>query len=398
MRRWLRFFITLALIVLIVGTAYFAGLGTSWAIAQAQGPTPTMVGGEPPEFSLFWEAWRIVEREFYGNLPTPSELVHGAIRGALNILKDPSTVLVEPKQHQLEKSDLEGSFEGIGATVEMRQGRLVIVAPIADSPAEKAGLKAGDIVLQVDDKPIPPDISVEDAVMLIRGPKGTKVKLTVMRQGQTEPLVFEIVRAKIETPTVSWKMQTDKIGYIRLILFGSLSRGELRRAISEVKKKGATGIIFDLRSNPGGYLDSAIDVASEFIKDGTIVIERDKNGHETPFGVRGSGTATDIPLVVLIDKGTASASEIVAGAIQDHGRAPLIGEKTFGKGSVQNIHELSDGSSLHVTIAHWLTPKHHEIDEKGLEPDIAVPLSDADVTAGRDPQLDRAIEYLQTGK
>lgn len=384
--------------IALVGTSFLAGFGTGWYVFRARQPTPVPVAREPEEFQLFWEAWDIVEREFYGELPGPQEFTHGAIRGALRALDDPATILVEPKAAEDQMIELRGTYEGIGALVGVdRQDRIIIVAPFDGSPAIEAGIMAGDVILKVDDTMVT-GMPLEDAVRLIRGPRGTKVRLTILREGEPEPLVFEIIRDRIELVTVAWKVM-DNIGYVRIALFSERTSGELEKALRELKEEGVEGLILDLRNNPGGVFPSAaIEVASQFLEEGVIVYERDKEGREKPYSVRGGGLATDIPLVVLVNKGTASNSEVVAGAIQDHGRGVLIGEKTFGKGSVQRVHTLSDGSGLYVTTAILLTPNRHPIHEEGLTPDIEVPFTREDFEAGRDPQLERALEYLQTGR
>ena len=318
----------------------------------------------------------------------------GALRGALTTLNDPNTVFIEPKAAEKERNDLAGQFEGIGANVGSNdKGQLVIVNALPDQPADKAGLKAGDIVLKVDGRDIT-GMSVDDAVALIRGPKGSKVVLTIQRGGDA-PFDVAITRDAIETPSVTWRMLDDlgapSTGYARISLFSDRSPKELGRAIQELKQKGATSLVLDLRGNPGGYLNAAIAVASEFIGDGTITYERHSDGSEQEFRAKGGGSALDLPLVVLVNGGSASASEIVAGAIKDRGRGTLVGVKTFGKGSVQNVHQLSDGSTLHVTIAHWLTPNRQDISKAGIEPNVVVEGSDP-AKDGQDPQLQRAVE------
>ncbi len=348
----------------------------------------------PPEFGVFWEAWNIIHKDFYGAIPDNKTLTYGAIRGALKLLNDPHTVFIEPRGTQQQNEQLRGDFEGIGAQVNQVQDNVVIVAPIPGSPAEKAGIKAGDIILKVNDQDVKGK-SVDDVVALIRGPKGTQVKVTVMRVGQDQPLVFTITRAKIDLPSVVWRMEENNIGYVHLNIFGEKSKDEIVNAVKDLKSKGAKALIFDLRDNPGGYLQSAIDVASQFIKDGAVAYERDKSGREQQFNAAGNGIWTEGPLVVLINKGSASASEITSGAIQDRKRAILLGDTSFGKGSVQAVHELSDKSSIHVTIAEWLTPNKRQISGKGLTPDVAIPISPDDQKAGNDTQLKQAIQYLK---
>jgi len=380
----------------LVGTSFLAGFGIGWFVPRAPQPTPVARG--PEEFELFWETWEIVEQEFYGELPAPQEFTDSAIRGALSSLDDPATILVKPKAAADQMIELEGTYEGIGALVGVdKEERIVIVAPFDGSPAIQAGIMAGDVILKVGDTMVT-GMPLEDAVRLIRGPKGTKVQLTVLREGEPDSLVFEITRDRVELVTVAWRV-IDAIGYIRIAVFSERTSGELEKALRELREEEIEGLILDLRNNPGGVFPSAaIEVTSQFLEEGIIVYERDKDGQKKPYSVKGGGLATEIPLVVLVNKGSASNSEVVAGAIQDHTRGVLIGEKTFGKGSVQRIHELSDGSGLYVTTTTLLTPNRHPIHEEGLTPDIEVPFTKQDLEARRDPQLERALEYLKTGR
>ena len=394
--------IAIALVAALVAVVAFLG-GFGYSAAQ-NGQTPlgtvrSVLPGNPadsapPEFGVFWEAWTIIHKDFYGAVPDNKTLTYGAIRGALKLLNDPFTVFVEPRATQQQNEQLRGDFQGIGATVNQVNDQIVIVAPLPGSPAEKAGIKAGDVILKVGDKDIK-GMSVDDVVALIRGPKGSTVQITLQRSGQDTPQVIAVVRDTIQLPSVIARMQENNIGYVRLTIFGEKSKDEVVNAVTDLKSKGAKAIIFDLRGNPGGYLQSAIDVASQFIKDGPVAYERGKDGKDQEFDSTGNGAWTDGPLVVLIDKGSASASEIVSGAIQDRKRAPLLGDTSFGKGSVQSVHELSDQSSIHVTIAEWLTPSKRQITGKGLTPDIAIPISPDDQKAGNDTQLQEAVKYLQ---
>ena len=409
MRAILRILAMSALVAVMTGTAYMAGFATSWLMnnrADLLGaPAPARAAGEPsqpaarPEnFNIFWEAWDIVRREFYGEIPSDQDMTYGAIRGVLRTLGDPNTVLIDPKTAELQRTDIEGEFEGIGAVVTMDEfGQLVVVSPMEGQPAMEAGLRPGDIILAVDGKEIT-GMDLADAVLLIRGPRGTTVTLTVLRPGEPEPLTFEIVRARIDIPTVTYRMleEAPEIGYIRLALFGERTDQELRNAIFELRKQGARAFIVDVRNNPGGLLRSAIDISSEFIGEGLITIERWKDGRERPFRANGRGLLTDpdIPLVLLVNEGSASASEILAGAIKDHKRGLLVGEPTFGKGAVQQVYTLSDNSQLHVTVAHWLTPNGDDINEQGIMPDIEVVLTEEDIQARQDLQLGRAVEVL----
>ncbi len=360
-------------------------------------PTPPSPGGENASFDLFWEVWDLIQEEYYGNLPDNEKMTYGAIRGALNTLDDPFTGFLEPKVAAINREDDSGSFEGIGAYVTMREGRLVIVNTFKDQPAEKAGLQRDDIVLKVDDTPIE-NMSIYEAITLIRGPAGTQVRLTILRGGE-ETFEVTITRARIDIPVVEAEMREDGIAYVSLFEFSSDSSAKLEDAIRQLLAQKPKGLILDLRGNPGGWLNEAVLTAGLFLpRNDLVLIERFKDGTQQPYRTTRKPVAPDIPLVVLVDGGSASASEIVAGALQDHGRALLIGEKTFGKGSVQFAHELSNGAELRVTVARWFTPNDRAIHGQGLEPDISVEITQKDVEANLDPQLDRAVEYLLTGK
>jgi carboxyl-terminal processing protease len=348
-------------------------------------------------FDLFWEAWALIERDYYGELPSEEEMTYGAIRGAINTLGDPFTGFIEPTVAEINREDHSGSFEGIGAYVTMNEGRLTIVSTFKDQPAEQAGLRRDDIVLKVDDTTIE-NMSIYEAIVLIRGPAGTDVHLTVVRQG-LEPFEVTITRAQIEIPVVESEMRDDGIAYVSLFDFSSDASAKLGSAIEELLVQDPKGLILDLRGNPGGWLNEAVLTTGLFLpQDELVLTERYKNAAPQTHLTPNEPIAPDIPMVVLVDGGSASASEIVAGALQDYGRAVLIGEKTFGKGSVQWPQELSNGAELRVTVAHFFTPKDRAIHGEGLEPDIAVELTAEDVEADRDPQLDRAVEYLLTGQ
>lgn len=408
MRDWLKIVLTVVLTVLLVAVSFGAGFVTHATFAST-GVVPSIAGlrldtsrlaARPDQFKVYWEVWDIVKREFYGQVPDDKTMTYSAIRGALTTLNDPNTNFIDPKAASIERSDLAGQFEGIGATVQTnQQGQLVIVSPLPGQPAEKAGLKAGDIILKVDGRDIS-GLSTNDAVLLIRGPKGAPVTLTIQRDGAV-PFDLTITRGAIETPSVIWRnlddLKAPTTGYVRVSLFGERSTAELQRAVQELRSKGVKTVILDLRNNPGGYLNTAIDLTSQFIDDGVIAYERHNDGREQTFRARSGGAALDLPLVVLVNQGSASASEIVAGAVRDRKRGVIIGTKTFGKGSVQNVHQLSDGSTLHVTVAHWLTPQRHDISKAGIEPDEVVE-QEGDAGTSGDRQLQRAIELLVAGR
>jgi carboxyl-terminal processing protease len=379
---------------------------TAEATIVLETPEPTPTPAEPTSEStlsddealgVLQEVWSLVEDEFFGELPSSDERAYGAIRGMLGTLGDDYTSFSEPSIADIRRTDASGSFEGIGAMVSMtEEGILQIAQPFKDSPAEKAGLLSGDLVLAVDGVSIE-GYGIYEAITLIRGPEGTEVVLTIKRADE-EPFEARIVRARLEIPTVESEMLDGNIGYVSLFEFSTPATSRLQVAIEELFDQGATALIFDLRGNPGGFLDQAVKVSDLFLDEGLVLIERRSDGQEIEFTSNGDGLAQDIPLVVLVNGGSASASEIVAGAIQDRGRAVLIGETTFGKGSVQLLHMLSDGSELRVTVARWFTPNDHAIHGEGLAPDIEMLLTPEDAESDRDPQLERAIEYLKTGE
>lgn len=380
--------IFIAITVFVVSGSYW--MGTLSRATWCQTPT------KMPEFKIFWEAWSLVEKNFYGELPAPKTMTYAALHGALSALNDPYTTFVEPQPRQLEKDDLHGSFGGIGVWLSQAQDGSFVLAPMREGPAIRAGIQDGDVLLGVDDTTITPEMSLSDVQVLIRGPLGSEVRLTIRREGVPEPLVLTIVREEIAIPSVMWHMVEDQpgVGYVKIMRFTERTPQELEEALTELRDQGMVRLVLDLRDNGGGLLTEATQVASQFLNEGVVLYERRRNAEEKVYPVQKGGMARDVPLAVLINGGTASAAEIIAGALQDHERGPLIGERTFGKGSVQLIYDLSDGSSLHVTSAEWFTPNRHQISGQGLTPDIEVPLTDEDRTQGRDPQLERAIAYL----
>lgn len=341
----------------------------------------------PPEFDILAEAWELLSEDYIDKSKLdPKTLSQGAVKGMIEALDDPYSGYVDPKYKELESTTLEGKFEGIGAVISIKDDQLTVVAPIADSPADKAGLKAGDKILEVDGQPTS-NMTLIDATLKIRGARGTMVELLVLHEEADEPVKIQIVRDEIKVDSVSLEMRDD-IAYIRLTEFIKSTGYDLQDALTEAIGKGASGIVLDLRNNPGGLLNASVDVASQFLAMGLVAKVVDSAGNESPVPVKRGGVATRLPLVVLVNEGSASASEIVAGALQDYGRAKLIGSQTFGKGSVQIVRDLSDGSALHITSYHWLTPLGRPIDEIGLTPDIVSELEDEEL-------LDWAIQYLK---
>jgi carboxyl-terminal processing protease len=320
--------------------------------------------------------------------------MRGAIRGMMEALGDDHTLYMEPQDFESENSALEGQYEGIGAYVETEGEYLTIVSPIEGSPADQVGLQPGDRVIAIDGEDMT-GVAPEEARLRILGPEGTKVTLTIARDGEAEPLEFTITRAEINIRSAEGRMLEDSIGYVDINTFGEQTTRELRSTLDELIAQDPRGIIIDLRNNPGGYLTTSVEVASEFIEDGVILYEEYGDGRREEHRALGDGRATEIPLVVLINEGSASASEILAGALQDYDRATLVGIKSFGKGSVQNRVPLSNNQgAARVTIARWLTPDERQIDHIGLMPDVVVEMTPEDLEAGRDPQLDAAVETL----
>lgn len=383
-------------------------------------PEIVVTSKEPPkglttaDFTLFWTVWERVTQSYYDKkVIDPERMVYGAINGALQSLGDPYTVFLSPTQNTESKQELAGEFEGIGAQLGLKEKRIVVIAPLKDTPAESSGIRAGDAILKIDGKDTA-GMSLPDAVQKIRGKKGTSVVLTILHEEESEPLEVSIVRATITVKSVdSWvkkardvegiKTETvlkghedDSIAYIRLSQFGDKTSSEWQEAVSKIvaesKIAGFQGLVLDVRNNPGGYLNGAVFIASEFIDEGVVVVQERGTGQRQEFVVDRSGSLTKVPLVILINKGSASASEIVAGALRDRKKVKLIGEKSFGKGTVQEAQDLPGNAGLHLTTAKWLTPLGTWVNEQGLTPDIDVSLNKDEPT--HDLQLEKAIGEL----
>lgn len=343
------------------------------------------------------EVWSRLQGNYYdiSKLDLP-KLEWSAVKGFVGGVGDPYTVFMNPDESKDFENGLEGQLEGIGAELEVKEGKLVVVTPLKKSPAQEAGIRSGDIIYKIDGAEAS-EMTFYDAIQKIRGKKGTQVTLTILRENVPKPIELTIMRREIVVDSIEVKKLDGDIFHLAVIQFNDHTKTEFENAIQKMLLEKAKGLIFDVRGNGGGYLDIAIDILSELIegkKAAVIVKHRDSAKNET-LQTNGSGRLSDIPLVVLVDKGSASASEIVAGAVQDYKRGILIGEKTFGKGSVQELSRLDDGSNLRMTIAKWFTPLDRSIDEVGIAPDREVKITEEDRQFNRDPQLDAALKYLK---
>ena len=380
----------------------FPQTGNQPIFGNAPEPAPTVSPQQqsttPDEletlFQPFWEAWNIVHDEYVDQPVDDLALMQGAIRGMIDSLGDTHSSYMDPKTYEEANNSLSGEYEGIGAWVDTTADYLTIISPIPDSPAEKAGMEPGDKIVAIDGD----DMTGIDAELVrqrVLGPAGSTVVLSVAREGEPELLDFSIKREKIVIKSATGEMLENNIGYVQITTFGDKTTSELRAALADLMAQNPKGLIIDLRNNGGGYLQTSVEVASEFIGDGVILYEQYGDGKRTTYQALKDGQATDIPLVVLINEGTASASEIVAGAIQDHERGKLVGVTSYGKGSVQNWVPLNNNQgAVRITIAKWLTPNERTIHGEGLTPDVEVEITDEDRQANVDPQLDKAIEVL----
>ncbi|MCA9388147.1 S41 family peptidase [Candidatus Berkelbacteria bacterium] len=341
------------------------------------------------DFGLYWDAYSKIMSKYPKEIDQ-QELVYGAIRGSVAALGDRFSLFLSPNEAERFFEDINGEFSGIGAELTQEGDLFLVVAPLAGSPAEQAGLKAQDVIVSVDGKEAT-EFKFGELINAIRGPKGSQVVLGVFREGFDEPQDFTITRDTIEIESLRYEQRDDGLAYVKLIQFSDDTTTELEKVVGQIKESGAKGLILDLRNNPGGFLDTSIEISSFFIDKGPVVIEERKGGEREVFKVNHEPILKDFPTVVLVNGGSASASEILAGALQDTGKATLVGTQTFGKGSVQEVESLEDGSALRLTVAKWLTPKEREINGEGIAPDIVI---DEEITADNDPQLNKAVELL----
>jgi len=394
--------VAIVLVVCLFGSGFVVGNFVP-ALRPASVSTLTTTpganqGGTPADlqsqFAPFWQAWTLVHQNYVDQPVDNTKLVQGAITGMMNALGDPHTGYSTPLETTDLNNSLQGAFDGIGAYVDTKGAYLTITATIPGYPAAKAGLQSGDQIIAVNGEDVTgmdPDIVRLTKVM---GLAGTSVQLTIQRTGVDKPLEFTITREHIVIPFVTSKMLANNIAYIQITQFGETAASDFHTQLSQLMAQNPAGLVLDLRNNPGGYLTAAIAIASEFIDHGVIVSEKNSDGSKTPYNATSGGLATSIPMVVLVNGNSASASEIVSGAIQDDGRGKLVGELTYGKGSVQEYFPLDDGGLARITVAKWLTPNGRTIDKIGLTPDQIVALTQVDITAGLDPQLDAALKLL----
>ena len=381
--------LSISLIILVIVSA---GLGFYFGKTQCKICQP-----EEIDFSLFWEAYHKLQEKFVdkGKFDI-QKIIYGAISGMVKSLEDPYTVFLKPEETKRFIEDVKGTFEGVGMEIDIRKGQLQVISPLEGTPAQRAGLRAGDKIIKIDDKPTT-DMTIEEAVNLIRGPKDTQVTLTIFREEWEKTKEIKIVRAVIEVPSLKWEIKNENIAYLKLYQFSEKASFDFRIAAIEILASPCQKIILDLRNNPGGYLEVAQEISGWFLKRGEIVVIEDFGARKERniYKAQGNASLVGFPVVILINQGSASGSEILAGALRDNRDILLIGEKSFGKGSVQELERLSEGSSLKITVAKWLTPKGELITDKGLEPDIKVEMTEEDYEEGKDPQLDKAIEIIK---
>lgn len=366
-------------------------------------PSVSVINKEPPrslnlDFKLFWDVWDLLSRSYLDKKAIdPQKMFYGAIQGMVAALGDPYTVFLPPEQQKFSQEELNGSFEGVGIQLGFNKDkRLTVIAPLDGTPAQKAGIKPEDLIIKINGKETT-NMTLPEAVNLIRGPKGTKIDLTILRGEETEPKVYSLTRDSIIVKSVEVSYKNDnagkKIAVIKLSRFGERTKDEWNEAISSLLSANSQGVVLDLRNNPGGFLDGAVFIASEFLDSGDIVLQENAKGERTAFKVNRAGRLIDMPLVVLVNKGSASASEIVAGAMQDRRRGKLIGEKSFGKGTIQEAEDLAGGTGIHITVAKWFTPDGRWVNEsQGLDPDIKIEPDKEDQT--KDLQMNKALEIL----
>jgi carboxyl-terminal processing protease len=372
------------MVVILLALALIAPVGAGCSLISGQTTSESEL-----DVALLEEVWAIIqERYVEPNKLDIDALIQGATRGMVNALDDPHSAYMDPDHYEMFTSGLAGEFEGIGAYVGERNGQITIIAPIPGTPADEAGIRAGDVIMGVDGESTI-GWSVQDAVNAIRGPGGTAVGLLILHEGDTELVEIEIIRAEIEVPSVYSEMR-GVIAHISIAEFTERTNGELSDALDEATEQEADGIILDLRNNPGGLLTAVVDVTSRFLDDGIVLSITDRDGDQTDYPVESTGGGVELPVVVLVNQFSASSSEVLAGALQDYGRAVIAGTTTYGKGSANNLYRLSDGSGVYLTTARWYTPAGRLIEGEGIEPDYILDLDEVD-------PIEWAIDYLENG-
>ena len=387
-RRYISFATLVTTVLAVVLLVVVACSGSNSSSSET-----TAIEGLPPEFQRLNEVWELLNREaINGEEIDALTISDGAIRGMLRALGDPYAGFLDREQFSVESEDIRGFFGGIGADVGVRDGAIIILSPMPDAPAEAAGIRAGDVILEVDGVSIR-GLSLLEVVQMIRGDRGTKVILLLRHLNNPEPVTIEIERDIINLESVSLLMQVGRIGHLRLSGFTGTTNDDLEKALERFERSQGVGLVLDLRNNPGGLVSSVVDVTSQFIKDGLVLYQIDANGNRRNWGVKSGGKALEIPMVVLVNEFSASASEVFTGAIIDNDRATVIGTTTFGKGSVTNLWPLKDGSGVNFTTARWFTPNGSLIEGEGLTPDVV--LEPLDFDDDEDLYLERAIEILK---
>ena len=398
----------LIITVALLGLSFFAGVkynshsSAASIFSNSNANIINQQAGKPEivDFSIFWKAWNLLNEKYVATgtstaTTTDQDRVYGAIKGMTEALGDPYTVFFPPEESKIFESEISGNFEGVGMEVGIKDGVLTVVSALKGTPAERAGLTTGDKILKINDT-ITTNLSVDEAVKMIRGPKGSTVTFTIIRPPQEKPFEVKVVRDVINIPTIETE-QKNGVFIIKFYSFTAQSPDLFRNALRQFVQSRPDKLVLDLRGNPGGYLDAAVDIASWFLPQGKVVVRENfgPNKDEEVYRSLGYNIFSDnFKFVILINEGSASASEILAGALSEYGKATLVGEKSFGKGSVQELVKITPDTALKVTIARWLTPNGKSISEGGLKPDVEVPMSEDDVKNKKDPQLDKAIEIL----
>ena len=397
-----------AVFILIVALGIFSGgylLGARGYKGDIQNFPKVTVNRNIPEdkgtldFSLFWKVWDTLGSSYFDKEKLiPANMVYGAIEGMVSALGDPYTVFLPPEKNKVVQEDLKGTFEGVGIQIGFKGNQLAVIAPLPRSPAEEVGVRAGDFIMGIKDEEKGIEtgtvgMSLADAVQVIRGEAGSKVTLSLLREGSSAPIVVEITRAAIDIPSVDLSFEAEgKVAHIKLLKFGGETNAEWETAVAEIlKRPEVEGIVLDVRNNPGGYLQGAVDIAGEFLKTGKVVVIEERAGTKDNYTVENVGRFLNTPFVILVNEGSASASEILAGAIKDNKRGKIVGDVTFGKGTIQEPQQVNGGAGLHITIARWLTPNGMWVNDGGLTPDVEI---EDNPETEADEQLQEAIKVL----